>query len=365
MKILFICGTIQPGKDGVGDYTRRLAGNLVEMGYEVFIISLYDSYIDDEVSEIQQADTMFVHTHRIPFQWNDTTRFLLAGKIIDSFNPDWVSLQFVVFSFHSKGLPWGLGNKLANLLENRRVHIMFHELWVAMDQESSIKLKILGQLQKTIIKKILKGVKPKIIHTHTPLYKWQLNKLGFTASILPLFGNIPVKKFQDIKKNVSSRFVVFGSIHFGAPIDTFATELHAFGKLYNTAPEVVFIGRCGKEKEDWEKSLDRESIHHTSLGEQTLEQISEVLTYCEYGLTSTPYLLTDKSGTVAAMLEHGLPVICVARNWNVKSFLDNNKEAEGIFKYIPGRLDTILHQKWKVERSLLDITNQFVNSLIK
>lgn len=27
MTILFLCGSLEPGRDGVGDYTRRLAGD--------------------------------------------------------------------------------------------------------------------------------------------------------------------------------------------------------------------------------------------------------------------------------------------------------------------------------------------------
>jgi hypothetical protein len=40
MKLLFITGCLEPGKDGVGDYTRELATECARRGHAVFLISL-------------------------------------------------------------------------------------------------------------------------------------------------------------------------------------------------------------------------------------------------------------------------------------------------------------------------------------
>lgn len=359
MKIVFICGSIEPGMDGVGDYTKILAGTLIALGYEVSIISLYDTYVSKIKLETQENS---IKTHRIPFHLDEAIRFKELNTIINNFNPDWISFQFVIFSFHPKGLPWMLGIKLKRVIGNRNVHIMFHELWVAMDQESSFKLKILGKLQKLIINNILKQIKPKVIHTHTPLYQWQLSKIGFDSHILPLFGNIPVKDIYK-KQQKGYRFLVFGSIHFGAPIEVFAEELLSLELQNNKISEVIFVGRCGSEQIYWEKVLQEKGISHTSLGEQSVENISEILMGSDYGITSTPYLLTEKSGTVAAMLEHGLPVICVARNWHVDSYYQTNTSLSAIVEYKSGHLFSILEQKPIEKRSLQHITNQFIHSL--
>jgi len=362
MRILFICGTLEPGKDGVGDYTRRLAGALATTGNDVFLISLNDSYVTDAKAEIQNIDVAVIHTCRISSQLDDTTRFIQAKKVIDAFNPDWISLQFVIFSFHPKGLPWSIGDKLKSILGNRNVHVMFHELWVAMDQQSLFKLKVLGLIQKIIIKKILKRIHPNIIHTHTPLYKWQLNRIGYQAKILSLFGNVPLTEGYK-KEQLGYRFVVFGSIHFGAPIEVFARELRSLKHSYNKTPEVVFVGRCGNERAHWEQALSAAGIANISLGEQTVEQISELLAGAAFGITSTPYILTEKSGTVAAMLEHSLPVICVAREWNVDGFDPGKESISAIYEYKPGFLQAILKSDLVQKRKLADITNQFIQSL--
>ena len=42
MKLLFLCSSLEPGRDGVGDYTRRLAGECLRQGHEVRLLSLND-----------------------------------------------------------------------------------------------------------------------------------------------------------------------------------------------------------------------------------------------------------------------------------------------------------------------------------
>jgi hypothetical protein len=45
MKVLFICGSAQPQRCGVGDYSRRLAGELIRQGHKASIVSLMDADI--------------------------------------------------------------------------------------------------------------------------------------------------------------------------------------------------------------------------------------------------------------------------------------------------------------------------------
>jgi hypothetical protein len=46
-----------------------------------------------------------------------------------------------------------------------------------------------------------------------------------------------------------------------------------------------------------------------TLGEQPSTRVSEVLNTVNFGIATSPYGLLGKSATVAAMFEHGLPVI--------------------------------------------------------
>ena len=44
MKIAFLCGSLEPWRDGVGDYTRRLAGDLQACGHQV-LVTRHDSQL--------------------------------------------------------------------------------------------------------------------------------------------------------------------------------------------------------------------------------------------------------------------------------------------------------------------------------
>ncbi|MBC8041217.1 MAG: hypothetical protein H7Y06_11790, partial [Opitutaceae bacterium] len=45
MKILFFCTSLELGCDGVGDYTRRLAGECAARGHDCTLIALNDTYV--------------------------------------------------------------------------------------------------------------------------------------------------------------------------------------------------------------------------------------------------------------------------------------------------------------------------------
>src|SRR5215210_3802535 len=130
MKILFLCGSLEPGRDGVGDYTRRLAGELIRQGNKTFIISLNDRYVSEVFKTIQHDDATAISVLRLPSNLVTKKKMQFARKWIDNENPEWLSLQYVPFSFHTKGLPFRLSKLLRGLGKGRKWQIMFHELWL-------------------------------------------------------------------------------------------------------------------------------------------------------------------------------------------------------------------------------------------
>jgi hypothetical protein len=364
MKILFLCGSIEPGQDGVGDYTRRLAAELSTKGQYIKVIALYDRDAITYKQEEQTLENIEIPVIRLPQSMADKERYSLLKKFIDQFKPDLISLQFVIFSFHKKGLPLSLTNKMVPLLRGYSVHLMFHELWVGLESHSTWKHKVLGFFQRRIIKHFLKNIQPFYIHTHTPLYAWQLKNIGFDSSILPLFGNVPVFAMDREYNNNSIKAIVFGSIHYGAPVELFASEFYRYLKGEQKTAEIIFVGRCGAEQENWILAFEKERINVRVLGEQMVEQISYELLSADFGITSTPFLLTGKSGTVAAMLEHELPVICVAREWTVDGFELNSSMNNGIVNYQKGNLfDFFNNVKVKNTQNIHSIARQFIQSL--
>ena len=166
MRIVFLCGSLEPGHDGVGDYTLRLAGELQRQGHHPSIIALHDKLLHQKEAQIKQSnEPLEFNTLRLSNKLTWKERTIIAAEFIKQENPEWISLQYVPFSFQDKGLPIGLAKVLREIGHGKKWHIMFHELWVGMEMNSSFKMKLWGFFQKKTIKYIIKHLSPKVIHT--------------------------------------------------------------------------------------------------------------------------------------------------------------------------------------------------------
>lgn len=371
MTIVFICGSLEPGKDGVGDYTRRLAGELIKLGHDATILALNDRSLAEEIDGFQQELGKMIPTVRLPSCWSDKKRYATVKLHIHVKNPDWISLQFVPFSFHHKGLPLNLVRHLKPIFEMRNVHIMCHELWVGMEENSSWKYKLWGFGQKLLIQKLLEKLKPKVIQTQSTFFQKQLYQLGFSAQLLPLFGNIPRiaarkpclnAQINHYKKKYTG--VIFGSIRKNSPIDQFTEEASFISKNKGIDFELIIIGRAGNEQENWISTWEKAGLKVQVLGEQLPEVISEVFENSTFGISTTPITLVEKSGAVAAMREHGLPIICLSKPWHHLGQLKTSPP-RGITIYQKGQLSPFLAQKKDhlFTDNATDISLEFINSL--
>ena len=374
MNILFLCGSLEPGRDGVGDYVRRLSGELIRQGHKVAALALNDRHLEWEFLGVQEIEETKLAVLRIPAAWPSKTRFARAKEWIQELAPEWLSLQFVPFAFHLKGLPFGLSKQLARLGEGRHWHIMFHELWVGMDEESSKKLVWWGWIQRGLIKSLLKKLSPAVLHTQTRLYQSHLERLGYKAEHLSLFGNIPVvrkTKPASFDEDVSDTnkdkiwFVLFGGIHPGAPVEKFSKAISGYARNKEVQVLLTIIGRCGKEQEHWAKIWASFGLSVEVLGEQSPAIISQVLRYGSVGISTTPLSLTEKSGAAAAMREHGLPVLNISRQWHPKGFPDL-EHPSWVFEYSEENFESCLTAKpiKSPENNLTQVSHQLINSLL-
>ncbi|MEJ7738060.1 MAG: glycosyltransferase [Chitinophagaceae bacterium] len=375
MKIVFLCGSLEPGCDGVGDYIRRLAGELVRQGHHASAIALNDRHLKAQFTGTQHIEGVNFQVLRVPSVWPERSRFHRAKEWINEIQPEWLSLQYVPFAFHLKGLPFRLGGLLLNLAKEVRWHIMFHELWVGMDTKSTKKHILWGMVQRRLIKSLISKLHPHVVQTQTRLYQAQLAKLGVKAEYLPLFANIPNIRQMNTKstttrssadKNIIS-LVLFGTIHPGAPVDELATEVALYARKKGLQIYLTIIGRCGTEQEHWTAVWQSAGLVVEVLGEQQPERISNVLGNASIGLSTTPIALVEKSGAAAAMLEHGLPVLCVRDPWEARGLKSLNPHP-AIFEYRNGHLEEYLaykRQDFSLGSTVSEVSRQLENTLMK
>ena len=312
MKILFICGALEPGKDGVGDYTRRLAGAVQSLGHESTIIALYDSWVGETTVAAQFAENDLIQVLRIASNTSDRHRYRRAKEWVNAFDPLWISLQFVPYAFNPKGLPFSLAGELRALLVNdRHLHIMFHEIWVGPAKRIDWKRWLTSALQQKIISRLINSLQPAMVHTQLPLAQHNLQSIKKDIHPLPLFSNIDFFNQPVQPANQVLRVGFFSQATASRPIITFLEELYSNATKAGRKIELLFIGgNPAKMKAAGEmlktRACFKDNIFFT--GFLPAEGISAALQQCSLGITQVPRHALGKSGSVAAFLHHGIPV---------------------------------------------------------
>ncbi|WP_190300261.1 glycosyltransferase family protein [Rufibacter hautae] len=296
----------------MGDYTRRLAGELIRQAHQVTVIALNDKYCSAPLLETQIASGISIQVVRLPTGLSNQTRFSIAREHLEEFAPDCISLQYVPFAFHDKGLPFFMNLFLKELTKGSKLHIMFHELWVGVDGEVGFKRSLLKQAQKLLIKDLLRRTTPDHITTTIDIYKKQLPQPK--TRLLPLFGNIPIVPVDGYarKQEDHLRIAHFGS--FTGLLDDFRSQVLFLSKAAHSKglkAELVAFGEGGPHAEAALTAaslvLGKGNVHE--LGRLPPPEISLQLQLADVGISRSDFILSGKSGATLAMLEHGLPVL--------------------------------------------------------
>jgi hypothetical protein len=159
----------------------------------------------------------------------------------------------------------------------------------------------------------VKSLTCQAIHTSNPVYIYLLTRRGIDAKHLPLFGSVPVVQVEEFPRRNDNvlRLGMFGSIHpEWSPDELFVQLLNLHKPI-----QLSHIGRIGPGESVWMNLAERykSTIDIQRLGERSVEDISRFFSSIDFGVSTTPQSLIGKSSSVAAMLDHGLPVI-VNRN---------------------------------------------------
>jgi len=317
MKITFVTSGLEPGANGVGDYTRRLAAELTRSGHACRLISL------NEPSS--QGERRVEGELRLGEERDWTNRIGLAEQALLEFKPDWTSLQFVSYGFDPRGIMRRRGPGLASLFSSRPTHLMFHEIWVGERKSAGWKERLVGQIQKKYILDMVRRMKPALVTTTNAVYRALLGRCGVTAEEYPLFGNVELgaasagdwQEFRTAGVDVAGRRADYLLLGFFGILQSEWLPEPLFSRIAEAArksqkrPVLIWIGRSGGSEQKWD-AMRRDyasGFAFLRLGPQPSERVSELLNTLDAGISTMPAELISKSGTAVAMFEHGVPVV--------------------------------------------------------
>lgn len=338
MRLAFICSSLAPGRDGVGDYTLRLGGEIIRQGHPSVALALNDHHVSAPTSETQHIEGNAVPVLRLPGTLSWTERETMARNYLAGFNPDWISLQVVPFGFHPKGLCFELGRRLQTLSSKAAWHIMFHELWLGLGEGSSAKHRVWGLLQRRIIQDLIKRLRPRIIHTQAEAHRIILCREKLEVSILPLHSNIPViggdgwaGLLEPLVTKATGRLRSRDELYLAGILGAVYPEWNAELTVNTLFPLVerfkkrlvlVFHGKNNLTPEALDKlrNMFHDRADIVVAGERSALEVSLILQTVDIGIATTPRQMLQKSGSIAVMLEHGLQVLVTRDDWHLRGF---------------------------------------------
>lgn len=326
MKIAFLCTSLAPGRDGVGDYVRQLAAACTRAGHECLLIALHDRHLPPPATLVQRGNEL---------RWSASLswprRAAMLAERLREFDPHWVSWQVVPYGFHPKGIiPRGAFQLIA-AARPWPAQAMLHELWVGLAASDPLRLRVMGMLQRRQLLAFLGQLAPACIHTTNTAYQLALAYHGWPSELLPLFGNMPVLPVSraDAEAELLAAAgaalpaaprwtgVLFGTLHPQWDPEPTLTWLQQAAVEGDRPITLLALGRLGAHGTRLLAELARRpgGIRVCPIGPQPPERISHLLQACDFGLATHPWALIEKSGSTATLLEHGLPVLVPRDDW--------------------------------------------------
>ena len=303
--LVLICGRLSPGQDGVGDYTRRLASAWTAAGGTVSLVALRGTEAEADLHESLNLSASRV---LVPVRGQSIRDALNRDSWRAELERSWVSVQFVPWTFGHRGIVRSTPEIDAAFQYAQRRHMMVHETWV--DASLGVKNAFLGAAQRRAMRSAFKRWKPNLVHVSTVLNQKRLKSIGVTTNLLPLFGNIDISEHNKIDHGDECvKILFFGALPRRRDWQLYASSIAEAAKV--SSLQINLVG-ASAHAEDFIKKLTKDDasaqidcINWGKLPETKVSQLLQVVTLgvCRYGPEHI-----GKSGSLAAMLEHGLPV---------------------------------------------------------
>lgn len=314
VNVLFISATLEPGNCGVADFILSLARKLSARGLSCACLAIHDQYIEPSPElSIDCTKLQNIEIARISAQYSWKQKSRLIQSQFNTFNPDWISLHYVPYAFNSKGVPIAFLQSLSSLVTPAKWEITAHELWV--DSKQNLRYRMLSMVQAFIFKKLCANLRVSQVHVTNHSYKTQLERLSIDSGILPVFSNIPICPISlpSAESDSTWRFVLFGTINREWSPFQLLQQIEIARCMHGIRScHFVSVGKLdpyGATLWDSLDSLTYPAFRFSRLGMLPSERLSAELQYADFGICVVPDVLIEKSGSVAAMLAHGLPII--------------------------------------------------------
>jgi hypothetical protein len=284
-------------------------------------VALNDPFVDSPREEVQPGREQEISCLRLPAKDSWSDRIAAAQVYAYKFAPDWLSWQLVPYGFHPKGIIPKEARELKKLCAGRHNQVLLHELWIGLSAGESFKNRLWGWLQRRAFSPFLESLQPEVLQTTNATYKIVLERNGWTAAVLPLFGNIPVAQpMPPMPDPHRWSGCIFGTVHPQFDLRCFDT-LIAGAQVSQRKLRILGFGRLGEYGEKMFAELETRysgKLEIAVLGEKSPVEISLLFQALDFGLATHPWALAGKSGAVAAMLDHGLPVIVPRDDWALR-----------------------------------------------
>lgn len=338
----------------------------------MLLVATHEEELNAVTEESQDEGDLLVATIRLPASLGTSERRHLLEGCVSDFRPDWISLQYVPYSFAENGIPWQFALTLRHLSGSAKFEIMFHELWLRHRAISDVKGRSIGAAQRFVTLRIAKVLRPEVIHTHIPINRDELTQNGFDVSPLPLFANIGYVEGATAagteKDHSAYRVAFFSRLESPPPVQRVLTAIADWCLINDRKLEVALLGG-GKAKVASAAEAIRAAVPTATVlpvGYLSAEGVSAWLTTCDLALTPIPRHSLGKSGTVAAFLEHGLPVIAPISKINHDPFFRTDLNRSVLDSFDPQGVKeasaSLTHGKIELE-NLQRITARFINDL--
>jgi len=313
MKIVFIAGCLEPGRDGVGDYTRALATECARRGHEVRLLSVGEP--------AQPAVTVDgLPTLRLTADAWRADGGSAAQRWLEAFAPDWASLQFVPYSFAPRGFFAPAIPALMRAVGTApRRHLFVHEVWIGSQAGAPLRARVAGWWQRRAVARLLRLMRPALVHTSARYHIDALATLGQPARRLPLFGHVPVPAVgaRAVLPGVADDALVcglFGTLYDWRP-DEFLADYAALAASLGRPAALVAAGGLGAAgAKRFARLAERWSgtIACRASGRMTEAELAAVFARFDCAATSMPWNIVGKSSSAASLRLHGLRVVVTA-----------------------------------------------------